>query len=218
MTTNIVRDQIFNFLNCSSPEVMAINGAWGAGKTFSWNKFLLEAKEEKGIQLDKYSYVSLFGINSLEALKYAIFENTVQRDIIGASVSIETFKANASGLGKLLGKKVLGLINQTSLMNGYSPALDAMSFLSVNKTIICIDDLERAGKNLNLRDVLGLVSLLKEQKECKIAILLNDGEKDLEDYFKYREKVVDFELVFSPTAQECASIAFDGGRSRSRYT
>jgi len=38
--------------------------------------------------------------------------------------------------------------------------------------------------------------------------LLNDGEDGLEDYEKYREKVIDFELEFSPTAEECAHIAF----------
>ena len=57
--------------------------------------------------------------------------------------------------------------------------------------------------------MLGLVSLLKEQKKCKVILLLNDGEEGLEDYIKYREKVIDFELEFSPTAEESAEIAFD---------
>jgi hypothetical protein len=70
--------------------------------------------------------------------------------------------------------------------------------------------LERKGKSLDIKDVLGLVSLLKEQKKCKVVLLLNDGEEGLEDYIKYREKVIDFELEFSPTAEESAEIAFDG--------
>jgi hypothetical protein len=84
-----------------------------------------------------------------------------------------------------------------------------LSFLWLNETLICIDDLERKGTSLSLKDVLGLVSLLKEQKKCKIVLLLNDGEEGLEDYAKYREKVIDVELQFAPTAAECASIALD---------
>lgn len=84
-----------------------------------------------------------------------------------------------------------------------------MSFLWLNETLICIDDLERKASSLSIKDVLGLVSLLKEQKKCKIVLLLNDGEDGLDDYIKYREKVIDIELQFTPTAKECAAIAFD---------
>ena len=49
-----------------------------------------------------------------------------------------------------------------------APAIEAWSFMSVSDSLICIDDLERKGSSLELKDVLGLISLLKEQKKCKV--------------------------------------------------
>ena len=168
----------------------------------------MAANRENRLALDRYSYVSLFGINSLETFKYAIFENVVSKKLIGSEASIETFKENSSELTRALGRKSLRWITGGVLRN-FTAAVDSLSFLSVNRTIICIDDLERKGSNLSIKDVLGLVSLLKEQKKCKIAILVNDNDEGLSDYTKYREKVIDAEVKFAPTAAECASIAFD---------
>ena len=83
----------------------------------------------------------------------------------------------------------------------------------MNGTLICIDDLERKGSGLEIKDVLGLVSLLKEQKKCKVVLLLNDGEEGLEDYSKYREKVIDIELKFAPSPEECSSIAYSDDKA-----
>ena len=66
--------------------------------------------------------------------------------------------------------------------------MDSLAFLSLNESLVCIDDLERRGSDLSMRDVLGLVSRLVEQKQCKVVLLLNDKEKGLDDYEKYREK------------------------------
>ncbi|WP_340121175.1 hypothetical protein [Methylobacter svalbardensis] len=206
MSIEVIKSQIDNFLSNEIPEVMAIKGSWGIGKTYSWNKFLLEAKENNRITLKKYSYVSLFGINSLDAFKYAIFEQIVDRNLIGTEANIETFRNNIVGASTALGKKGLDFFKSRSTTH----AIESFAFLSLSNTIICIDDLERKGKSLDIQDVLGLVSLLKEQKQCKVVLLLNDGEEGLEAYIKYREKVVDFELEFLPTAEESAKIAFDG--------
>ena len=73
MSIEIINQQIDKFLSTEAPEVIVVKGKWGIGKTFSWNKFLLDAKNNSRIKLNKYSYVSLFGINSLEAFKFSIF-------------------------------------------------------------------------------------------------------------------------------------------------
>jgi len=206
MSIEIIKSQIDKFLGSETPEVMVIKGKWGVGKTYSWNKFLLEAKNNNRIKLKKYSYVSLFGINSLDAFKYAIFENVVDQKLIGTEATIETFTNNFGSVSKSVGTKVLDLFKSKSTTH----AIESLAFLSLSNIIICIDDLERTRANLFPKDVLGLVSLLKEQKKCKVVLLLNDGEDGLEDYVKYREKVIDFEMEFSPTAAESAKIAFDG--------
>lgn len=179
------------------------------GKTYSWNKFLLNAKNSNNIALERYSYVSLFGINSLDALKYTIFEHVIKKEMIGTEANIETFKNNTTGLLEALGRKSLGWFKGASLLKSFTPAIESISFLSLNNSLICIDDFERRGSSLSMKDALGLVSQLKEQKKCKIVLLLNDKEEGLEDYTKYREKVIDIELRFEPTSFESAEIAFN---------
>lgn len=208
MSVEVIKDQIFQFLSSEQPEVMAIKGEWGVGKTFSWKKFLKEACVDNKVNLERYSYVSLFGINSLEAFKYTIFENVIKKEIIGTEASLETFKNNTTSLIESFGRQSINFFKGAPIVKSFSPAIETISFLSLNKTLICIDDLERKGKGLEIKDILGLVSLLKEQKECKVVLLLNDGEDGLSDYEKYREKVIDIELAFSPNPEECAEIAY----------
>lgn len=208
MSIEVIKEQIFQFLSSETPEVMAIKGEWGVGKTYSWKKFLTEANTADEVKLDRYSYVSLFGINSLDAFKYTIFENVVKKEIIGTEASLDTFKSNASGLIESFGRQSINLFKGAPLVKSFSPAIETISFLSLNSTLICIDDLERKGSGLEIKDVLGLVSLLKEQKKCKVVLLLNDGEEGLDDYSKYREKVIDIELRFAPSPEECATIAY----------
>jgi hypothetical protein len=208
MSIEVIKDQIFQFLSSDEPEVMAIKGEWGVGKTYSWKKFLKEAGFAKKINLERYSYVSLFGINSLEAFKYTIFENVVKREIIGTEASIETFRNNTASLIESFGRQSFSIFKGSPIVKSFAPAIESISFLSLSSTLICIDDLERKGKGLEIKDVLGLVSLLKEQKKCKVVLLLNDGEDGLQDYEKYREKVIDIERAFAPDPKECASIAY----------
>ncbi len=208
MSVEVIKDQIFQFLSSDRPEVMAIKGEWGVGKTYSWNKFLKEACDENKLNLERYSYVSLFGINSLEAFKYTIFENVINKEIVGSEASLETFKNNTTSLIESFGRQSFSLFKSAPIVKSFSPAIETISFLSLNKTLICIDDLERTGKGLEIKDILGLVSLLKERKKCKIVLLLNDGEDGLSDYEKYREKVIDIELAFAPDPEECAEIAY----------
>ena len=209
MSLSKVETKISDFLSTNTPEVMAIKGAWGVGKTFTWNKLSKYAKDNKQIALKNYSYVSLFGINSLETFKSAIFENLISIDLIGTIASIDTFKDNTQKLAEKFGRKYLPILKDMPLIKGFSSAVDSLTFLTIKETIICIDDLERRGNNLQIKDVLGLISLLKEQRKCKIVILVNDGEIEIDDYTKYREKVIDIEIEFAPTSAESASIAFD---------
>ncbi|HEE1434871.1 TPA: hypothetical protein R6507_004396, partial [Klebsiella pneumoniae] len=199
MSLSVVREQILNFVSKSAPSVMAIKGEWGVGKTFSWNKFLLEAKSENMISASRYSYVSLFGISSLDRLKYSIFENAVSKDSIGHDPSLDSLRKNTLGMLEILGRGSWSKLKELPYIKSAAPAIEAWSFMSVSDSLICIDDLERKGSSLELKDVLGLISLLKEQKKCKVILLLNDGTKEVADYEKFKEKVIDIELHFSPT-------------------
>ncbi len=215
MSIDIIENQIGRFLASEAPEVMSIKGAWGVGKTYAWNKYLGNAKNQKKIVLKKYSYVSLFGINSLEDLKFSIFENMVDEKSIGRRPTVENFKTNTANLLKSLGKKSLPIISSNASIDHYHSIINSLSFLSLEKTIICIDDFERKGNSIEAQDVLGLITQLKEQKKCKVVLILNDeslSEGSSIDYIKLREKVIDTELRFAPTAEDCVEIALNNDK------
>jgi hypothetical protein len=211
MSTRIVQNELLRFLSTMEPEVTCISGHWGVGKTFAWNKYVHEAKGRKDIKLKRYSYVSLFGLNSLDDLKYAIFENTVTSSEIGEP-TLKSLQTNTLAALEGVGRRFTWFIQQIPLVRSHVGGLGPAWFLTVSETIVCIDDLERRGKGLSIRDVMGLASHLKERKRCKILLILNDEalEADKSEFEMYYEKVVDTALRFAPTAQECVEIALDG--------
>ena len=69
-----VKSSLDSFLVDKTP-VLVLKGAWGVGKTYFWNEYIKENISNKRANQIAYSYVSLFGLNSLEQLKTKIFEN-----------------------------------------------------------------------------------------------------------------------------------------------
>jgi len=205
--TSRVTHEIVRFLESPKPEVLALRGEWGVGKTYLWNTLIAQTKVS--IALKKYAYVSLFGLQSLNELKYSIFENTIDTKNIGIEPSLTTLKTNTDFVVETAGKHLLSILSR---VRGASAALEAASFLAVKDRIICIDDLERRGSGLRIIDVLGLVSYLTEHRGCKVILILNDealGEADKKDLARYQEKVIDLSLLFAPTEEECVDIALD---------
>jgi hypothetical protein len=213
VSTEIVKFEIKRFLASSDAEVLCIKGKWGVGKTFAWMQYLHEAESSKELGLDKYAYVSLFGLNNLDALRYAIFEGTVSKGQFAANPDFDTL-SSAIKRAKNSTKKGFPVISVLANKFGGSGAGEALAratFFSVKKQFICIDDLERAGSSLKIRDVLGLASMLKEQRHCKVILLLNDEQLKDEDKAELQrqlEKVVDVSLVFEPSPEEAVEIAF----------
>lgn len=206
MSIENVRAQIARFLESEAAEVACVRGNWGTGKTYNWVEALKDAVAKKKVGRSKYAYVSLFGINSLEELKQEIIHQTIDVDQVGASFDFQDVasyvKSAFPGLLKLGGVagKILG--------ENYTSAGVAVMYMLVRNRIICIDDLERKGDDLRSADVLGLVSQLREDRNCKVVILLNDERLEDRDEFEgYLEKVVDINLRFRPTPMDSAEIA-----------
>lgn len=175
MSIELLEKEIRRFLASADAEVLCISGKWGVGKTFAWNKYLQEADRDGAIGLKRYSYVSLFGRNSLDDVRSAIFENTVP--LAGAPT-----KPNLASLVKSAeagGRQLTAYARLTPKVKDYVALSERVLFATMGSQLICIDDLERAGKGLAVHDVLGLVSELKEQKACKVIVLLN-AEKSRE--------------------------------------
>ncbi|EAV45290.1 hypothetical protein SIAM614_18234 [Roseibium aggregatum IAM 12614] len=214
MSIDNVKAQTARFLESETAEVLCIRGNWGTGKTYSWNEALKEAVANRRIGRDKYAYVSLFGVNSLADLKQEIIHQTIDVDQVGKSFDFQDVESYVKGA--FPGILKLGGLAGKFLGENYTSAGVAVMYMLVRNRLICIDDLERKGRDLRSGDVLGLVSQLREDRNCKVVILLNDERLDGEDramFGGYLEKVVDINLRFRPTAMDCADIAlkaFDG--------
>jgi hypothetical protein len=204
-----LEEEIRRFLSVDTPEVICIRGKWGVGKTFAWNAYLRAARDAGRIGLSRYSYVSLFGMNTLEELRYSIFENAVRASEIGVNPSIKTLNENAGAAVESLGRKSLWFLQQLPFVKSHIGGLGPVWYLSVNGYIVCIDDIERKGGNFPIRDVFGLISQLKEQKRCKVVLILNDDalKDETEDLAAYFDKTIDASLVFEPSAEEATKIA-----------
>ena len=71
----VTRAEIARFLDGSEPGVLCVTGEWGVGKTFLWRSVLDDLRAAKGLSPTRYSYVFLFGLNSLDDMKSSLFEN-----------------------------------------------------------------------------------------------------------------------------------------------
>jgi hypothetical protein len=203
--TDLLQEEISRFLKSPTPEVLCIRGKWGIGKTFLWQSEIELARIANKIGLSSYSYVSLFGINSLDGLKMGVFENSVQLLADDSDVS-EKQLDQAVGLLKK-NRRFLELI---PVVGKAFEKAGPLYFGTVRDQIICIDDLERRGTDLTITDVLGITSFLKEQRGCKIALLLNDEElRDgaADELAMHFEKVVDTNMRFDPDAVDSVRIA-----------
>lgn len=217
-----VQQVISDFLQRKDAEVLLITGHWGTGKTYSWNLLVKEASQSERLSRQQYSYVSLFGISDLQQLKDAIFEGTIDpKDQNGTG--LQTLRENISSLldsptaeienltwrAKIFGmRKSRQLLNLPYLATWGSFARDA-AYLSIRNRLICFDDFERKGQWLSAAEVLGLVSVLKEQRNCKIALILNHDELDngsRRAFEKYREKVIDIEIEFAPSSADACQL------------
>lgn len=208
--------KIGKFLESEAERVMVIRGSWGVGKTFFWNKMLFEYKN-KLTSVGKYSYVSLFGVNEMGRVKNAIFENTIDKNIIGSQPTADTLLDNLGSYAKIYSKKIgsVGSKLIPRFVKEWLPedmsVIQSLPFFTVNNVLICLDDFERKGDNLNSTNLLGLISDLKYQKNCKVVLIFNDEkliEQDKKVYEELREKVVDREVYYDPTPNECAEIVF----------
>jgi hypothetical protein len=210
-TTAAVQAEIERFLRSQEPEVLCITGDWGVGKTFNWQTTLDRLRTAKHVGLGRYSYVLLFGINSLEGFKQSLFEN-LEFILPEGEAAFDRMLSRGNQLFQQSKKVVGALAAVPKVGDAISKLSSPFLFSSIRSQIICVDDLERRGKDLSVKDVFGLISYLREQRSCKIVLLLNEtkldgsaGSIEFKDYF---EKVIDTKVVFAPTPAEAAGIAF----------
>lgn len=219
MSVSLAKKTIAKFLETDVPEVICITGKWGVGKTYAWKTFFGELSAEGKIKLPYYSYVSLFGISSVDELRQTIFEDRTSSNNVELSPTLDSLREKVKQYYDTALQKVSRTSKYAKIpyvenyLNNFSGGFRHIMSLTVKDAIVCFDDFERKGKGLRTADVLGVISQLKETKECKIVVILNDdalSEEDKPDFEKYFEKVVDAKIEFAPTAEESVEIALRG--------
>jgi hypothetical protein len=211
MSVKITKTVLGDFLCNAETNVLALTGAWGTGKTYAWREALLANKGD--IKFKYYCYVSLFGINSMAELRMALFMKTIAVATIGMKLDFSAVNEHWGSLAKdwlkgqyaRLGPMVKGLPHGGSISLG----LEALAPSAVRDTLVCFDDFERQ-TTIKTEDVLGLITELSEERGCKVALIFNAEQLGGKDAYRaYREKTIDFELVYAPTVQEAFSLVFE---------
>lgn len=207
----------------SGSGVVVIRGDWGVGKTYFWDQYINNRIQKKDLKQIAYSYVSLFGKNSLSDIKASVFQSgraIASDESVIHSFEVELEKSNTlySKFPKLkssldFAKKktpLLGMISGTAkkipVLDKFSSLLSSVEYNVVNNYIVCFDDIERKGSALSIKELMGLADELAQRKSCKVVLIFNEKSfdkdgKDLEQFESYREKVVDVELLYNPTCE-----------------
>jgi hypothetical protein len=225
MSIEQTKKKIISFLKDSESGCLALKGAWGTGKTYLWNE-LLKTEKKDDFKFENYAYLSLFGISSTQQIKFNICSTSVDKTNIGEKLTLEnileipkekTKKYNwwrglftKNRIKKLSTKGIASYARFFSHNN--SELLTALTFNYLENTLICLDDYDRKNEQLNTNDILGLISYLKEQRDCKIVLIFNEStlnNTEKQDYAELREKVIDFEIEFSPTVDEVIELVFN---------
>ncbi|EBF5458734.1 hypothetical protein FID05_09355, partial [Campylobacter jejuni] len=208
-------DNIANFLNKKSKKCLAINGSWGIGKTYLWKQVEKKLSEDSKDKEDKkVVYIDLFGKESYKQILeeivfklYGTYNSITEKtsDIISGlikKVSCEFIKIEPNAIFSFLKKE------------------------DFNNIIVCFDNIERRSDNLSLKEILGLVNLLKEEKECNVVMIFHKGELEEQDsnstindkekqakqdnsknwYQTYKEKVIDCEITIKNNDEAAKAI------------
>ncbi len=205
------------FATGTKPGVLCIKGKWGVGKTYAWIEFL-SGLDKSAVSFKRYAYVSLFGLNTVDQVRSAIVEAAQTPDQIGTEIDFDNLASEPRGTADRAWRSALsyaGLVPFQRLKD-LAAVLQAASFLAISDYLVCIDDLERKGSGLQVKDVLGLISYMSEQRQCKIVLILNEDafpDAEKQEFKRFFEKTIDSHVVFSPTPQECIDIAMPAGNT-----
>lgn len=150
--------EIKNYLERDDKKCLVINGSWGIGKTYLWKK-----AEDKLSRTKKVVYIDLFGKESykqiLEEIVFKVNGKINERLKILLKFSSK-IPSKITDIIKIGAEALFSLLERKDFTN----------------IIVCFDNIERKSDNLALKDIIGLVNLLKEDKECNVVMIFNKEE------------------------------------------
>lgn len=201
MSLKNIRTVVENFINGPRNDLLVLKGDWGVGKSYFWNEVITKLRIDRVFEREYYSRVSVFGLNSLDELKTAIAVSRVELRADRRSDSVN------KNIAKLL-KHVEAI---PALEKYVGSSIGSLLQATITDTLICIDDIERRGDRLAVKDILGLASLLKEERNCKIVLIVNEDaldETSAQEFKAHGEKIIDRQVKFSLSAEESVGCVF----------
>ncbi|MCG3678780.1 P-loop NTPase fold protein [Aliarcobacter butzleri] len=166
----------------TSPKVVAIKGEWGSGKSTFWRNLV---KDEIGNQ----AYISLYGLNSIRDIENSILLQISDRKIFAEFVKKHLEPLNELKISGISAKSILSIIEPKDFAN----------------IVICLDDFERLSEKISVNELFGFISDLKENKKCKVVMILNEekiSQENKENFDIQKEKVIDYELFFKTSISD----------------
>ena len=184
MSVENLKEKLNNILKKDEPVVVSINGKWGVGKTYFWHQFKEQLTDKK------VAYVSLFGKETISSIRTDIFLQVIPK-------KQKAWNAIARHIDITIPYIGIGITLP-----------DKQDFKDI---IVCFDDFERLSSSMELEEVLGLISELKEQKNCSVVMILNEDKlgDNKETLDKYKEKLIDYEFSYAPRPFESLEILQD---------
>lgn len=180
---------------------LLLNGKWGSGKTWFIKKYIesrvpkLTQITENGLKSPEFCYVSLFGLEKIEDVNYAIFKHF--HPLLTSDV--------ARGIGSMLGFIVdklpagLGLPIQSNDVKKVSEALKPFISQVEKEVILVMDDFERC--RIPSYQILGYINNQLDTYKSKVIIIANVDEitkKNKSEFNKIKEKVIGSAVNITP--------------------
>lgn len=193
-----IKEKLIQIFKDENAVCTTINGEWGVGKTYFWHKFV----EDNSKELNKsFVYISLFGKDSVNQIVKEIIFQAYRASKVISEVSEKAkylkFDKILDSVVPTLGSAIIGCIS----------FFEKKDFENI---IICFDDFERLSNKLSIKDVFGLISELKEQKNCHIVMIFNADEIKFDgETKKYKDKIIDYEFEYSPSVEDTYKIVKD---------
>lgn len=231
--TRFVQDQQF-------PETFLLTGDWGVGKTFLWRSVLGAVSDKRCASRPRYVYCSLFGATSMDEVRERLFSaleglngtdsskdpshRATARQVISSYApvadafrdgnapdeSAATAPKDRKWWEKFSWRRAPALASRIPGLQAYDSLIRAATWALVREAIVCFDDLERRSPDLSLRDLLGLISYLREDRGCKVIVVMNEDVltgDDRQAVAELREKVFDISVRFDPPVAYAVDVA-----------
>ncbi|WP_059043982.1 P-loop NTPase fold protein [Paenibacillus rubinfantis] len=184
---------ILNQFKDSTYKKILINGNWGIGKT----KYITDTLEN----YENSCYVSLFGKKDVNSIIQEIYFRIIEKAPRG------NIKKFMNTIREKMGKfdvSVYGVSLSIPVIENLHKTLDK-ELNRKDEFIIVFDDLERKHRNLDIREVFGIVDSLSKIEKVKIILVSALEQFDPEDektFQSYQEKAIDRSYKIEKFADE----------------